>query len=394
MILRKLSHRGGIAVAVTLATASVSALVASTPAHSKISLGLDAGALSDSICLMGTQVVTTSSPDTCSANVATPQFLQIGSATDYARFDAANGTATFTAPANFSDNVQMSGLQTFAGTSSFSSTVHFTGPAVNFSTQANFASPVTFNGTSNFTAGMTTTNITSSGTINSTNLNVTGSLTAAPGTTINLGGVNRIQGVAAGINDLDAVNVAQLMAATSGIATDITALETTSATHTTQIANLQTTSATHTTQIAAVQAVNATQSNQISAIEAVNTTQASQITAIQALNSSQTSQIGALQAAQDLVDSRVDALFDLRGTDRRDMKQGVASAMAMASAPMPSEPGRVAYAMNGATFRGEYAIGGSVAYRLPGARSFSVNAGFSFAGNRNNGARIGIAGEF
>lgn len=212
---------------------------------------------------------------------------------------------------------------------------------------------------------MTTTNITNSGTINTGSINASTGFSVAAGGTVNMGN-NIVHGVAAGVADTDAVNVAQLNAATVGITADVTALENTTATHTTQIA----------------------------AIETVNTTQASQITAIQALNTTQSNQISALQAAQDLVDTRIDTLFDLRGTDRRDMKQGVASAMAMASAPMPSEPGRVAYAVNGATFRGQYAIGGSLSYRLPGVRSFSVNAGFSYAGNKNNGARVGIAGEF
>ena len=55
---------------------------------------------------------------------------------------------------------------------------------------------------------------------------------------------------------------------------------------------------------------------------------------------------------------------------------------------------RRAYAVNGATFRGEYALGGSVSYRLNTDAPFSVNVGFSYAGNKNNGVRVGIAGEF
>jgi autotransporter adhesin len=90
----------------------------------------------------------------------------------------------------------------------------------------------------------------------------------------------------------------------------------------------------------------------------------------------------------------VDTLFDLRDRDRRDMKQGVASAIAMANAPMPSAPGRVSYAFNGAVFRGEYAVGGSLMYRIPGNTPVAISAGFSYAGNKNNAARVGVAGEF
>ena len=68
--------------------------------------------------------------------------------------------------------------------------------------------------------------------------------------------------------------------------------------------------------------------------------------------------------------------------------------IAIANAPMPSAPGRISYAVNGATFRGEYALGGSLTYRLPGDTPFAVNVGFSYAGNKNNGVRVGVAGEF
>jgi autotransporter adhesin len=90
----------------------------------------------------------------------------------------------------------------------------------------------------------------------------------------------------------------------------------------------------------------------------------------------------------------IGTLFDLRTRDRRDMQQGVAAAMAMAQAPMPSSAGGISYAVNGAMFRGEYAGGASMMYRLNTAYPMAVSVGISFAGNKNNGARIGIAGEF
>ena len=63
-------------------------------------------------------------------------------------------------------------------------------------------------------------------------------------------------------------------------------------------------------------------------------------------------------------------------------------------APMPSNPGGISYAANGATFRGEYAVGGSLMYRLNTQTPMALSVGASFAGNKNNGARIGISGEF
>jgi hypothetical protein len=60
----------------------------------------------------------------------------------------------------------------------------------------------------------------------------------------------------------------------------------------------------------------------------------------------------------------------------------------------PSAPGKVAYTVNGARFRGENAIGGSVSYRLNSSTPLAVGVGFSYAGNKNNGLRVGVAGEF
>jgi hypothetical protein len=54
----------------------------------------------------------------------------------------------------------------------------------------------------------------------------------------------------------------------------------------------------------------------------------------------------------------------------------------------------MSYAANGATFRGEYAFGASLTYRLPTDAVMAVSIGASFAGHKNNGARIGISGEF
>ena len=370
-----------VAIPFSLAVASVG--FAPSAALAQEFLGVPPGG-TKAVCVSdsGTIYINDDS-DTCTVespdNVTTPTGLQVANAT----FNETTNATTFT-----------------GGTVLINGPLTITAPtAVNATTT--FGGSTTFNALADFNNGITSNTITNSGTVSTSLLNATtvsagtivgasvtasGSLLVSPSSTVDMGN-NRIQFVAAGVADTDAVNVAQLNAATSGITADVTALETTTATHSTQIANLETTTAAHGTTIAQ-------HTTQIAAIESVNTTQASQITAIQALNTTQSNQISALQAAQDLVDSRVDTLFDLRSSDRRDMKQGVASAMAMASAPMPSEPGRVAYAVNGATFRGQYAVGGSVSYRLPGARSFSVNAGFSYAGNKNNGARIGFAGEF
>ena len=70
----------------------------------------------------------------------------------------------------------------------------------------------------------------------------------------------------------------------------------------------------------------------------------------------------------------VGTLFDLRRSDRQEMRKGIAAAIAMPDAPMPTEPGRVGYAVQGGTFRGQYAAGVSLNYRLPTANPMAINA--------------------
>lgn len=111
------------------------------------------------------------------------------------------------------------------------------------------------------------------------------------------------------------------------------------------------------------------------------------IASLQALVSSQ-------GTALSLLDDRVNTLFDLRNHDREDFKRGVAAAVAMGQASMPSGPGRTSYILNSALFRGEFAVGGSVMHRFAGETPIAIGAGFSFAGRSNNAFRVGVAGEF
>src|SRR3546814_4392426 len=66
--------------------------------------------------------------------------------------------------------------------------------------------------------------------------------------------------------------------------------------------------------------------------------------------------------------------------DRRDAHAGIATAMAMGYAPMPSEPGRTSYALNGGLFRNAQAIGGAVAHRFATEAPLAVTAGFAYGG--------------
>ncbi|HEX8238754.1 MAG TPA: hypothetical protein VF574_03335 [Allosphingosinicella sp.] len=101
-------------------------------------------------------------------------------------------------------------------------------------------------------------------------------------------------------------------------------------------------------------------------------------------------------AAVDLspLQSQVDALSALRLNDREDAQRGIAAAVAMSAPPMPSEPGRVSYTLNGSIYRGEKAVGGSMMYRLNTSAPMAFGAGISHAGGGSTAVRVGVAGEF
>lgn len=85
--------------------------------------------------------------------------------------------------------------------------------------------------------------------------------------------------------------------------------------------------------------------------------------------------------------------YDLN-RDSHDARSGIAAAMAMGYAPMPSAPGRTSYALNGSTFRDAQAIGGALSHRLNTEEPFAITAAFAYAGHANNAVRFGVAGEF
>ncbi|MGN6095257.1 MAG: hypothetical protein ACTHP8_03380 [Bosea sp. (in: a-proteobacteria)] len=94
------------------------------------------------------------------------------------------------------------------------------------------------------------------------------------------------------------------------------------------------------------------------------------------------------------LDQRIDGLAVYARDSRREARQGVAAAMAMTGAPLPSRPGKTSWAGNTATFRGEWAAGFAVAHRLDVAIPIAINAGVSLTGNSFGGARLGLSGEF
>jgi autotransporter adhesin len=94
------------------------------------------------------------------------------------------------------------------------------------------------------------------------------------------------------------------------------------------------------------------------------------------------------------INSRLESMQTEISTNRTEARRGVAAAMAMTTAPMPSKPGRTSWAINTATFLGEAAAGASLAYRLDTNVPMAITAGYGYGGGNSQGMRVGLQGEF
>lgn len=102
-------------------------------------------------------------------------------------------------------------------------------------------------------------------------------------------------------------------------------------------------------------------------------------------------QIGALGSRLNAFEASSEAALR---ADRNAARRGIAAAVAIGSASMPSAPGRTSYDFNLATYRGQQAVGGSLKHRLATVDPIAVSVGFSIAGRGDNSARVGVSGEF
>ena len=103
---------------------------------------------------------------------------------------------------------------------------------------------------------------------------------------------------------------------------------------------------------------------------------------------------GPSQAEMWALNGRLGVIDGQMNDMRQEFRQGLAATVAMTPVQIPSEPGRFSYALNGAAYRGQYATGGSMMYRLNTKNPMAVGVGFSQGGGKNRAVRIGIAGEF
>lgn len=253
------------------------AALAATPAQAQSSsfLGIPPGG-ARIVCVLGSGTITVvNSDDSCNFDDPADSDIVMGIDTGNATFSDVNNRTDIAGGTLLVNGV----TTTFSGgTTGFFSPVTFTGSSVTVNSNSTFGNASTFNALADFNNGITSNTITNSGTVSTSTLSATtiigtdvtasGALRASPATNVDMGN-NIIHFVAAGVANTDAVNVGQLNAATSGITTDVTALETLTATHTTQITALETTTATHTTQISALEAMDVAFESRLDALDAV-----------------------------------------------------------------------------------------------------------------------------
>ncbi|GJD42653.1 hypothetical protein AFCDBAGC_0491 [Methylobacterium cerastii] len=104
--------------------------------------------------------------------------------------------------------------------------------------------------------------------------------------------------------------------------------------------------------------------------------------------------LGGVEARVGTLESRTNALSQYSTETRREARQGVATALAMPTASMPSAPGRTTWVLNSATYRGEWAGGAALSHRLPTAVPLAINVGYAYGGDGGHGVRAGLGGEF
>jgi hypothetical protein len=107
-----------------------------------------------------------------------------------------------------------------------------------------------------------------------------------------------------------------------------------------------------------------------------------------------TANIGLLDGRVGALETGFASLGETISENRTEARQGIAAAIAMTTAPMPSDPGRTSWAGNVGYFKGATAFGGSLAHRLDFDEPVAFTAGYAYGGGDSHGFRLGLAGEF
>ncbi|MGN6597595.1 hypothetical protein, partial [Sphingopyxis terrae] len=113
---------------------------------------------------------------------------------------------------------------------------------------------------------------------------------------------------------------------------------------------------------------NMVQDSQIAAIQTVNSVQDNRLMSLESMAGT------ALPVLQSLAATHRAQISDLYVIIDREPQRGTAAAVALVPAPMPSEPSKTSCIFNLATFRGEQAVGASIAHRSGTDNPFSRQA--------------------
>jgi autotransporter adhesin len=87
------------------------------------------------------------------------------------------------------------------------------------------------------------------------------------------------------------------------------------------------------------------------------------------------------------VDGRIDAV-------NREARRGIAAAMALAAAPMPSAPGRTTVAVNAGYYHGEAGFGVGISHRFNATVPLVLSGSYANGGGNEHVGRVGMALEF
>ena len=104
--------------------------------------------------------------------------------------------------------------------------------------------------------------------------------------------------------------------------------------------------------------------------------------------------VGQLSSFNSNFQSQISSLQGQVGTNLIEARRGIAAAVATASAPMPSAPGKTAWQIRGSTFQSQYGLGVGFAYRLRTSMPLNVVGGYGNGGGKEHTAYVGFGSEF
>jgi autotransporter adhesin len=104
--------------------------------------------------------------------------------------------------------------------------------------------------------------------------------------------------------------------------------------------------------------------------------------------------ISGLQSGLSTLQGQVASLQGQIGANLTEARRGIAAAVATASAPMPSAPGKTTWQVRGSTFQSEAGFGFGFAHRLYTGLPLSIVGGYGNGGGTQHTAYVGMGGEF